>query len=102
MLSHCSLTQNAAATVISFYAGLSDSAAALSSGSAPDVLTITNSFRQCATVAKKIAPYAPVTADDANLTDPDTLAAAAVNASSSVLPRDAFIGDYQFDSRSVA
>ncbi len=78
-------------TVISFYAEL---AAATSSHAALNQLTISNSFRQCRTIANKIAAFAPIEEASTEV-DPISPNNLATNSSSNAtaLAREAFIGD---------
>ena len=85
--------------MITFVAQL-DPAAGAASTSDLSQLTIFNTFRTCRTTATTVAPIEPVaTTDDS--TDPDSTELfpnSTSSANSTELPRDAFVGDYAFES----
>lgn len=89
---------NADKTQIVFSAALSAGA----DGQPNTILTVSNSFRPCQTVATKIAPLHPQSSesDDGSISSgPTTLATDPSTAAA--LDRDAFIGSYDFDSSCV-
>jgi hypothetical protein len=98
---------NADKTVIVFTAQLSSPlGSGASAAGANSVLTISNTFRPCQTVAQKIGSYAigPISNDPS--TDPSTINTNTNNATNSSNPsaplaRDAFVGDYDFDTSCV-
>jgi len=87
--------------VITFVAQL-DPLAGAASSSPNDLsqLTIFNTFRTCHTIATKVAAFAPDATVDETV-DPDSTVLApnsTAAANDTELPRDAFVGDYAFES----
>lgn len=85
--------------MITFVAQL-DPAAGAASTSDLSQLTIFNTFRTCRTTATKVAPIEPVavTDDSTDPTSTELFPNSTSSANSTELPRDAFVGDYAFES----
>ena len=99
-------------SVITFVAQLAPAASSTGASAASDLsqLTIYNSFRTCRTTAAKISAYNPTQtvspADPSTQLYPTNSSSSSSNstattAAAAALPRDAFVGDYTFDSSCV-
>jgi len=95
---------NAERTVIFFNAELAaDSTAAPSAAAPMTELTISNSFRQCVTKARKVGAFVPDSspAEEEEEDPEDTQLAANSTLIEGELPRDEFVGEYEFDNSCV-